>query len=392
MDSERVTAIKKALRKAGLDALVLRLPENIVMSMGAWPMNGFSYAVFTASEGPTALIAPSCEDQEMGDCWASDVRFFIWPRLDMPDPLQAIRQQLIEVAAHRGLQRARLGYEGSFESIAPPYNAGEPMVPCETSIAFLKSIFPKARWTDATSLLHGLRACKTEAEIRRLRLAHRVADKGLNRFHRSVVPGVSEAGLAAAVYQECLTAGVSMQGVRHVNVFPQVSTGLASCRAWRPVVSTGKRKLHHGDLAVLELAVCVDGFWADVTRVKVAGKPSGIQKAAFAAVKAAQAAAVQSIKPGVRASHPHHVATKILIEAGFEKCLVHLTGHGVGFRYHEPEPFLMPGNGRLRLKRGHVCSVEPGLYSPSWGGIRLEDNVAVTATGVEVLTPAPKRI
>ena len=66
-------------------------------------------------------------------------------------------------------------------------------------------------------------------------------------------------------------------------------------------------------------------------------------------------------------------------------------GHGIGFRYHEPEPLLMPGND-LKLKRGHVCSVEPGIYSRQWGGIRIEDNVAVTTDGVEVLTHAPKRL
>ena len=68
------------MRSGGLDALLLRLPENIVMTCGVWPMNGFSYAVLTAAEGPVALVAPSCEAEEMDGCWAGDVRFFAWPR------------------------------------------------------------------------------------------------------------------------------------------------------------------------------------------------------------------------------------------------------------------------------------------------------------------------
>ena len=98
MDQDRVDRIRASLHRAKLDALLLRLPENIVMSFGVWPMNGFSYAVFTADEGPVALIAPSCEDEEMGDCWA-DVHFFTWPRLAMSDPLQAIRGAIGEVCA-----------------------------------------------------------------------------------------------------------------------------------------------------------------------------------------------------------------------------------------------------------------------------------------------------
>ena len=81
----------------------------------------------------------------------------------------------------------------------------------------------------------------------------------------------------------------------------------------------------------------------------------------------------------------------MLVEAGFQKYLVHLTGHGVGFRYHEPEPMLMPGNARP-LCAGNVCTVEPGLYGREFGGIRLEDNVVVTAEGVENLTTAAKKI
>jgi len=382
--------MRASLRHAKLDAVVLRLPENIVMGLGVWPMSGFSYAVCTADGGPVALIAPSCEDQEMGGCWA-DVRFFTWPRLSMSDPLEAIRGSIGEIARRHKLARARIGYEGSFECVAPPHNAGEVIVPCETSNAFLKSLIPSARWFDATALLHELRAVKTEREIARLRVAQRVAGFGLEKFHESVEPGMTEAEIAAAVYTACLVQGVRLRQARHVNVYPQVSGGPNAERAWRPIVTTGNRRLREGDIALLELGVCVDGFWADVTRVKAAGKPTALQRDVFAAVKAAQRAATAAISPGVEARVPHEAATAALVEAGFEKNIVHLTGHGLGFRYHEPEPFLMPGN-TMKLKVGHVCSVEPGLYGPAFGGIRLEDNVAVTADGVEVLTKTTKTI
>ncbi|MBL4702066.1 MAG: aminopeptidase P family protein [Phycisphaeraceae bacterium] len=390
-DHIRISRIKTAMRRVGLDALILRLPENIVMSMGVWPMNGFSYALITSQAGPTALIAPSCEDQEMADCWSADVRFFTWPRLEMSDPLEAIRRELVDLAAKHNLKHARIGYEGSFEYVAPSHNGGEVMVACESSIAYLKSVLPKAQWTDASDLLNNLRATKTPMEVERLRIAHKVAAMGLRKFQQSAQPGIRETELAAEVYSQCLVGGMNLPGVKHLNVYPQISSGPNAHRAWRPIVSTTKRRLQEGELAVLELAVCVDGFWADVTRVKAAGEPLPIQRDAYAAVKKAQAAAIKSIKAGIRASRPHQVATDILIKAGFEKQIVHLTGHGVGFRYHEPEPFLLPANS-MKLRVGHVCSVEPGLYDPAWGGIRIEDNVVVTAEGAEVLTHAAKKL
>jgi Xaa-Pro dipeptidase len=391
MDSERVRRLQTALRNFKLDALVLRLPENIVMSFGVWPMNGFSCAIFTAEAGPVALIAPSCEDEEMDGCWTDDCRFFTWPRLGMEDPLTAVSREIVAVVKRHKLDRARIGYEGSFECVAPSHNAGEATVPCESSIAWLMSLVPQAKWRDATVLLHRERATKTPDEIARLRLAHQVAGYGLKTFMAAVVPGMTEAQAASLVYAECLTKGVKLPQVRHVNVYPQISSGANAHRAWRPVVTTGNRKMRGGEIALVELAVCVDGFWADVTRVKAVGRSTALQREVFFAVKAAQHAAVKAIGPGVEARAPHEAATQVIINAGLEKYMVHLTGHGLGFRYHEPEPFLMPGN-RQQLRIGHVCSVEPGLYDPSFGGIRIEDNIAVTADGAEVLTKAPRRL
>ena len=121
------------------------------------------------------------------------------------------------------------------------------MIPCESSRAFLESFAPSARWIDATALLHDLRATKTEQEIARLRVAHQVAGFGLKKFHESAAPGKSEAQLAAEVYEACLTRGARLRQARHINVYPQVSSGPNSCRAWRPVVTTGPRRLRAGD-------------------------------------------------------------------------------------------------------------------------------------------------
>jgi len=107
-DRQRIRRLKTALRTADLDAIVLRLPENIVMAFGVWPLNGFSYGVFTAASGPVALIAPSCEDEEMGKYWADDVIWFTWPKLNMPDPREAIRAEFCSLAKRHRLTRGRV--------------------------------------------------------------------------------------------------------------------------------------------------------------------------------------------------------------------------------------------------------------------------------------------
>lgn len=391
MDQERINRLRDALDEAHLAAIVLRLPENTVMATGHWPMNGMSYALLTAAQGPVALLAPTCEEKEVDDCWTEDVRLYAWPRLDMDDPLAFIKTNLEQLADQHGLNEARIGYEGSFDAVAPAHNAGEVVVPNESSIRFLKSILPNATWDDATDLLHQQRATKTAHEVERLRIAHHVAGFGLDVFHQVVKPGMSEAAIASAVYQATLEQGVEVEGVRHINVYPQVSVGENAFRAWRPVVTTGPRKIRAGEIALLEMAVCVDGYWADVTRVKAAGEPMQPLRNVFDTVLRAQQAALDSIRAGVQAQKPHEEATEVLIDAGYEKNLVHLTGHGVGFRYHEPEPFLMPSNS-MTLRAGHVCTVEPGLYDSIWGGIRLEDNVVVTADGIENLTTTIKTL
>ena len=154
------------------------------------------------------------------------------------------------------------------------------------------------------------------------------------------------------------------------------------------MVSTGPRRLAAGEIAVLELAVCVDGFWADVTRVAWPARPRPLQKRAFAAVRDAQDTALAAIAPGVKAGVPH-------------------TGHpgpdrgrlrpADGPPYRPWRRLPLPRTGthaharqRRQAEVGHVCTVEPGLYDPAWGGIRLEDNIVVTADGLENLTKTAK--
>jgi len=150
-------------------------------------------------------------------------------------------------------------------------------------------------------------------------------------------------------------------------------------------VITGNRMLEKGDIVLLELAVVSDGYWADNTRCTVAGRPDSKQKKIYEMVLRAQKAAVEAIKPGVAMAEIDKAARDIIDGFGYGKYFIHITGHGVGWRYHEFPPLLAPGNNTI-LEEGMLTSVEPGVYIPGFGGLRVEDNVAVGGDGPDNLT------
>ena len=151
------------------------------------------------------------------------------------------------------------------------------------------------------------------------------------------------------------------------------------------VISTGRR-MKNGEIALLELAVVADGYWCDRTRPKVAGKADNRKMELYSVVKEAQAKVIAFLHDGVISGDADEIARRIIREAGLDKHFIHITGHGVGFRYHDPAPFLSPGNNQV-LKTGMVHTVEPGVYLEGIGGIRTEDNVVVRAADAEVLAP-----
>lgn len=161
--------------------------------------------------------------------------------------------------------------------------------------------------------------------------------------------------------------------------------GKGTEKAWRPCLITSNRKLQNGDITLLELAVVADGFWADNTRTTVVGGPDEIQQKIYKVILKAQTAAKETLNPGVRMSEIDNAAREIINNAGYGEYFIHITGHGVGWRYHEFPPLLAPGNETL-LEEGMVTSVEPGLYIPGFGGMRVEDNVAVGKNGYDDLT------
>jgi Xaa-Pro dipeptidase len=253
-------------------------------------------------------------------------------------------------------------------------------------------VFGEEKLRDACALLDDQKSVKTEADVERLRTANEIANLGLSEFLGAVAPGISGVDLVAGVESAIMRQGAGHNGAKRVRAFAQVATGpQETVVGFRPMEISTSRKMRSGDIALLELAVVADGYWCDRTRPKVAGRPTDRQKTLFGIVKDAQRSVIAGIREGVKTGDADEIARRAIREAGLEKSFVHITGHGVGFRYHDPAPFLAPGNNMV-LQAGMVHTVEPGVYVDGVGGIRIEDNVVITAAGSEVFAPLDSEI
>jgi Xaa-Pro dipeptidase len=387
----REQRLREALHSAGLDLLVCRLPEHVLLLCGYWPMNGMSFAFFPVAGDPV-LIVPEGEQR-----WAeagrwSDVRTFAWATLRSAPPLESVAGHLRDLRAglHAG-GHLRVGYEGSAESLAPPHAAGESVAVAQPTREMLRQVFGDGL-VDATALLEEQRAVKTPEELEGVRQAVAAADLGCAAFGEWLRPGAIECEGVAAVEAAVMSRGLkSLQGATRIRAWATILAGAASSEAWLPFQVSRARPIAEGESAVLELGVVVDGFWADLTRTYVAGKPSARQQHIHEIVLAAHDAAIAAIRPGRTGAEVDAAARQVVEAAGFGPAFPHQTGHGLGFRYHESLPLLHPAYERP-LAAGMVTSVEPGIYLPGEFGLRIEDDILVTESGAQSLSQAPRAL
>jgi Xaa-Pro aminopeptidase len=390
MNTERLDRMRKAMEASRLDALILRLPENVVLLSGFWPMIGMSTLVFPR-EGKASILIPGCWKSEASpSIWEAEPRFFEFGLLGAPDPADVLHDFLSSLA--RKGQWKRVGYEGSFTALAPSWQSGEVLIPTEKTQAFYAAACPGSELVDATALIQTERSRKTAFEVAKLRIVGEISCIGMEVFQGMVEPGIRGIDLVAAVEGEIMRKGIGYKGAQRVRAYAQVATGSQETAiAYRMHEISTTRPLQDGDAAMLELGVVADGYWADRTRVRVAGQPSDEQTKIFGILSAAQQAAIDAIRPGVTGAQADEAARAVIRDAGYGDAFPHITGHGLGFAYHESLVRLSPGSKDV-LEEGMLTSVEPGIYLEGPGGFRIEDDVLVTQDGREVLGPFLKEL
>lgn len=382
-DAQRDQWIREALAEAQLDALICRLPENLVCLTGYYPQIALSMVVYPVA-GEPVVVAPRPERDLAEAGLVADVRVYEAWRLADPSPQESLARLLRQIIQEKKLAGKIVGYEGSFESIAPGQLAGEPSVPALPTQQLLSTLVGRPV-VDATEPLNRIRARKTPREIEKLRLANAVAGLGLRVFKEQAQPGRTEAQVAAAVEAAVYGQGIGYRGVRYARAWAQVFSGPNTVEGWYYPISSD-RIIQAGDLVMIEMGTVVDGYWSDLTRTVVAGGvATARQRELYQLVSAAQGAALEAARPGVAGRDADAAARQVLAAAGLGDAFVHHTGHGIGFRYHEPIPSVHPSSPHT-LAAGHVHSIEPGVYLPELGGIRIEDIAVVQEGGAELLS------
>jgi Xaa-Pro aminopeptidase len=381
-EQDRVRQIQSAMEEAGVDAVVLRLAENIVLAT-RWYVQipGLAFVVVGRAGGATLLV-PEYEAEEASAVWTGEIRTFPAIRLDGPPAGEEIGRHLRDLARELGATGGTIGYEGSFESIAPGSIHGEPNAVAAPTQALIRTTFETEQLHDFTEALEALRAIKTPEELELIRRTNEIAVFGLNAFKEHAVPGKSEVEVAAAVEHAIAVNGHGYQGARWVRGFCTIYSGPDLAEGWK-YWRARTRTIERDDAVMLELGTVADGYWSDHTRTVVAGTASPGLAAAYEAVRAAVAAGFAAARPGATGDDVDRASRAACREAGFTQ-FPHHTGHGTGFRYHESRPQLVPGSAHVLAER-NVIITEPGVYSAELnGGVRHEDNAFVTADGAAI--------
>jgi Xaa-Pro aminopeptidase len=364
----RHRAVRARLTGLGLDGLVVTSPTNV------------RYLSNHAGTAGTLVITPSDVHLLIDFRYQESVRAMQASDAACPNlrtwPVPASYDEaLIDMLASLGAP-VKIGIEAAHLTVARKEWLER------TSIARALAI----TWTSTERVVEHARLVKDTSEIATLRDAAARLTAVAEQAFRAIRPGATEREVAAAIEMGLRAAGYER---------PAFDTIVASGpNAALPHYRAGLRILKPGDLVVLDFGGVLDGYCSDLTRTVSVGAPTPDALRLHAAVRDAQRAAIEAVKPGVPATSVDAAARGLLESRGLGDAFGHGTGHGLGLDVHE-EPRVGPPRSHspsVQLEPGMVFTIEPGAYLPGMGGVRIEDDVLVTGDGYEVLTSVPREL
>jgi len=356
--------LTKAITDHGLDALALNPGPSLPYLTGLhFHMSERPVVVFFSTDQDPIIVLPELEALKIQNLPYSIQAF---PYDENPGNWVKAFRGAIQAG---GFEKGRLGVE--------------PRALRVLELNYLKEAAPKAKFVSGEAAVAELRMRKDDAEIAHMKKAAEIAQAALQATLPKIKPGVTEREIATEIILQLLQQGSQSK----IPFSPIVSGGPNSAN---PHASPTDRKLKPGDLLVIDWGANVKGYFSDITRTFSIGEvdPELIRIAEV--VKDANAAGHATAKPGVPASQVDDAARDVIDEAGYGDFFTHRTGHGLGLEGHE-EPYIRSDN-QLPLEEGMSFTIEPGIYLPGRGGVRIEDDVVVTADGLKSLTDLPREL
>lgn len=355
--SQRLERLTDQIVAHGLDGLALVPGPNLFYVSGIEThMSERPIVLFIPADEDPAIIIPSLEAMKARAAGIPAERIFDWDDAE--------------------------GYQGAFQRACARLELADYMLGVEAlymrvlELQLLQRYAPGLQIAHAEPALSALRSVKDAAEIAAMERAIAVAEKALKRIVPRIKVGLSERQLAGMLTQELLASGADSMAFG-----PIVSGGPNSAS---PHATPSDRTIRTGDLLVVDWGVYVDGYPSDITRTFAVGEIDDELRRIYDVVLAANEAARRAVRPGVTGRQVDRAARDVIEDAGYGEFFIHRTGHGLGLEVHEP-PDMSPVND-APIAAGNVFTIEPGIYLPGRGGVRIEDNIVATEDGGRTMT------
>ncbi len=359
MTIERIHRLKRAAQDAGIDIVALVPGPNLVyftglhMHLSERPI----VALIPTGDDPPVLISPFFE---VGKATSGPVALN-WQVHSYKDGVP-YQTAFDEAAAQCKLAGKTIGVE--------------PLQMRVLEWALLSQAAAGVKQASAAEAIGELRMRKDAGEIAAMKRAIELTEGALAGMLEDIKPGLTERHVAGLLMTRLLAAGAESMPFA-----PLIQAGPSGAN---PHAGAGERVLQQGDLLIMDFGLTLHDYSSDITRTIAVGQPSEEMKRVYDTVKAANAAGRAAAKPGVTCEAVDKAARTVIEQAGYGEYFTHRTGHGLGLEGHEP-PYIVAGNA-LVLQPGMTFTIEPGIYIPGKGGVRIEDNVVITDDGCESLT------
>jgi Xaa-Pro dipeptidase len=346
------------MARQDLDAAYVTRPVSVAYLTGFRSDPHERLMALAVQPDSATLIVPALE-HENAVRQSAQVEVVSWR--DGEDPYNLVREALEKP------RRGRLGVEKDHLSVQAAEALG-----VRVGARELVDLAPEVR---------RLRRTKSGVELEELARAAAITDEVTAEVMGRLVPGVSE--LEVAMW---LSAAIGARGAT-LSFESSVQSGANSAL---PHHRPSARKPTVGELILLDFGAAFEGYNGDITRMAVVGTPSPRQLEIHALVLRAHDAAIAAVRGGTTAGAVDAAAREVIVAAGLGDRFFHRVGHGLGLEVHE-DPSLDPGS-TIVLEAGMVMTIEPGIYIPGWGGVRIEDDVVVESNGCRLLTTADRAL